>query len=257
VTGREAGRASVTEAARVCERTRAARAVAHCLPFAASREEAQATRDRAPFWFHTFALNRQANIYTPGVAHDARHRLRAMPASLAAQRVLDIGTFDGFFAFLAEHRGAARVVAIDNEQYREWVRARWGFRLLGAEGFRAIAQLRNSAVAYVRLDATHVRALDEEFDLILCLGVLHRVSDPARVARALASVLAPSGHALIETYGHMPTGSPSRADSGVKRTFTAGQLAELLARAGLTAETLDLREIHGHPRLLVRASKSP
>jgi hypothetical protein len=29
--------------------------------------------------------------------------------------VLDVGCFDGFDAFLAEHRRAARVVAVDNE----------------------------------------------------------------------------------------------------------------------------------------------
>ena len=49
--------------------------------------------------------------------------------------VLDVGTFDGFYAFLAESRGATRVVAIDNEQYRDWVRARWGAELVGGEGF--------------------------------------------------------------------------------------------------------------------------
>ena len=32
--------------------------------------------------------------------------------------VLDVGCFDGFYAFLAERRGAERVVAVDNEQYR-------------------------------------------------------------------------------------------------------------------------------------------
>jgi ACT domain len=46
-------------------------------------------------------------------------------------RVLDIGTFDGFYAFLAEHRGADRVVAVDNEQYRLWVASRWGVELVG------------------------------------------------------------------------------------------------------------------------------
>jgi tRNA (mo5U34)-methyltransferase len=36
-----------------------------------------------------------------------------MPASLAGKRCLDIGTWDGFWAFEMERRGAAEVVAID------------------------------------------------------------------------------------------------------------------------------------------------
>ena len=48
--------------------------------------------------------------------------------------VLDVGTFDGFYAFLAEARGARRIVAVDNEQYREWVSSRWGVELEGGEG---------------------------------------------------------------------------------------------------------------------------
>src|SRR5207302_5180024 len=36
-----------------------------------------------------------------------------LPTSLAGARVLDVGTFDGFWAFEMERRGAAEVVAID------------------------------------------------------------------------------------------------------------------------------------------------
>ena len=83
--------------------------------------------ERVPLWFHTFALNAAAWALHPG--RGARPPLpdaAACPTSFAGQRVLDVGTFDGFYAFLAEHRGAARVVAVDNEQYVAWVKARWG-----------------------------------------------------------------------------------------------------------------------------------
>ena len=42
----------------------------------------------------------------------------------AGRSALDVGVFDGFYSFLAERRGARRVVAVDNEQYVDWVHAR-------------------------------------------------------------------------------------------------------------------------------------
>ena len=58
---------------------------------------AQRVLGEVPFWFHTFALNRAEGIYTLGVAMD-RYRLPFSPASFATLRVLDVGTFDGFYA---------------------------------------------------------------------------------------------------------------------------------------------------------------
>jgi hypothetical protein len=88
------------------ELTDAERAVADALPIGADPEEAARVLGRVPLWFHTFALNAAHARYTPGVARDHRYRVPFLPASFAGQRVLDVGTFDGFYAFLA-HRGAA------------------------------------------------------------------------------------------------------------------------------------------------------
>ena len=54
-----------------------------------------------------------------------------LPEDFAGMSVLDVGFFDGFYAFVAERRGAEKVVAIDNEQYRLWVASRWGVDLQG------------------------------------------------------------------------------------------------------------------------------
>ena len=156
---------------------------------------------RVPLWFHTFALDAEHRIYTPGVARDHRYRVPFFPASFVGQRVLDVGTFDGFYAFLAEHRGAARVVAVDNEQYVAWVRARWGVELEGGEGFRAIAELLDSRVEYVRGDAMGLVATGERFDVVVCFGILHRVENPLGLLRGLGSLLAPGGRMLVETLG--------------------------------------------------------
>src|SRR5207247_8245520 len=55
-------------------------------------------------------------LYTPGVARDHGYRLASIPDSFDGLSVLDVGAFDGFYGFLAEARGAARVLAVDNDQ---------------------------------------------------------------------------------------------------------------------------------------------
>src|SRR6478609_2427421 len=175
--------------------------VADILPLEVDPAVARRVVAQVPLCFHTFALNRAEGIYTPGVAVDHRYRLPFLPASFARLRVLDVGTFDGFYAFVAEARGAARVVAIDSEQYVAWVKARWGHELTGGEGFRAIAGVLGSRVEYRRIDASRLGELAETFDFVFCFGILHRVEDPLGLLRVLRRRLADGGRLLIETYG--------------------------------------------------------
>jgi tRNA (mo5U34)-methyltransferase len=63
-------------------------------------------------WYHTLEL--APGLETPGW-FDLREIAKRMPipTSLAGKRCLDVGTFDGFWAFEMERRGAAEVLAID------------------------------------------------------------------------------------------------------------------------------------------------
>ncbi len=78
--------------------------------------------------------------------------------------------------------------------------------------------------------------LGERFDVALCFGILHRVTDPITLLRALASVLAPGSETVLETYG-----SRLPADVVVMREIVG--LDEL--------EVVDRLEVDGHPRILV------
>jgi tRNA (mo5U34)-methyltransferase len=70
-------------------------------------------------WYHTLEL-------APGVVTDAFFDTRPtvarvpMPADLTGKRGLDVGTWDGFWAFEMERRGAASVTAIDIEDPTRW-----------------------------------------------------------------------------------------------------------------------------------------
>src|SRR5438445_9948987 len=70
-------------------------------------------------WYHTMEL--APGVETPGW-HDTRPIVAELPlpASLAGKRCLDVGTFDGFWAFELERRGAEEVVAIDVLDPKAW-----------------------------------------------------------------------------------------------------------------------------------------
>jgi tRNA (mo5U34)-methyltransferase len=242
------------------ETTDAERAVADLLPIDVRWEDARAVLERVPLWFHTFSID-GAGVYTPGIARDHRYRMRAIPERLAGARVLDVGTFDGFYAFLAERRGAARVVAVDNEQYVDWIRSRFGIELEPGSGFRAIAELLGSDVVYRRLDALDVDRLGETYDYIFCFGILHRVEAPLTLLRVLGECLAPAGQIILETYGTRGADDPSilvhehgdvyARDDAVYWSFSRASLDRLARLAGLRGfELEDAPVVAGHQRIL-------
>jgi tRNA (mo5U34)-methyltransferase len=69
-------------------------------------------------WYHTLEL-------APGVTTRGMFDLRpyvhryGMPERLDGMRVLDVGTWDGFWAFEMERRGASEVIALDLDDERE------------------------------------------------------------------------------------------------------------------------------------------
>ena len=245
--------------------TEAERQVADLLPIDVDPGLARATIETVPFWFHTFALNRAEGIYTPGAARDHRYRVSALPEDFAGMSVLDVGCFDGFYAFLAERRGAERVVAVDNEQYRLWVASRWGVELQGGEGFRAVHRLLGSAVEYRRMDAFALDRLEERFDLVYCFGILHRVENPLGLLRVLRARTVDGGAVLVETYGVPPEdrngpairvsepGEVYARDEFVYWGFGDAGLERLARIAGFSrVESLVDVEVDGHPRLMAR-----
>lgn len=245
--------------------TEAERQVADLLPIEVDPALARATVESVPFWFHTFALNSAEGIYTPGAARDHRYRVSTLPRDFAGMSVLDVGTFDGFYAFLAERRGAERVVGVDNEQYRLWVASRWGVELEGGEGFRAIHRLLGSTVEYRRMDAFELARLQERFDLVYCFGILHRVENPLGLLRVLRGVTATGGTVLLETYGVRPEDRDGPAirvskpgevyahDEFVYWGFGDTGIERLARIAGFSrAESITDVEIDGHPRIMGR-----
>lgn len=154
-------------------------------------------------WYHTLDLG--DGVVTPGF-YDHRPILQhyRLPDRLDGLRVLDIATFDGFWAFEFERRGAAEVIALDINSARELdlapgVRAAMTDadldRRFGA-GFE-IAHARLGS----RVNRVHCNVYDAtpdrlgRFDLVHCGDLLLHLRDPAKALERIRSVTA--GRALI------------------------------------------------------------
>lgn len=85
----------------------------------ATAAETLGDRVAALDWYHVLEL--PGGVTTRG-HFDARPIVGKvpLPVNLAGKRCLDVGTWDGFWAFEMEKRGAAEVVAIDLRDPLEW-----------------------------------------------------------------------------------------------------------------------------------------
>jgi tRNA (mo5U34)-methyltransferase len=176
-------------------------------PPAADEAALRAAVASNPGWYHTIAL--APGVTTPGHV-DLRHLPAAvLPPSLAGRRALDVGTFDGFWAFELERRGAAEVVAIDVPALdaAEWPpvnrdRLEATMRALDLElgrGFRIAAAALGSAarrveVAVYDLDAD---AVGGPVDFAFLGAMLLHVRDPVRALERIRAVLAPGGRLTL------------------------------------------------------------
>ncbi len=148
-------------------------------------------------WYHTLEL--AAGVVTPGWL-DTRQVVGAIPfpASLAGMRCLDVGTFNGFWAFEMERRGADEVVAIDllDPRQADWPAgsdpqaiANIGRRHAGGAGFEIAKRELGSAVR--RLDRS-IYDLDQRevgrFDLVYLGSLLIHLRDPVRALERVRAV---------------------------------------------------------------------
>lgn len=159
--------------------------------------EALAGRIAGRSWYHTIEL--APGVVTPGW-FDTRAVIDQLPfpASLAGKRCLDVGTFDGFWAFSMEARGAQDVTAIDILDPDRWdwpsnataeQRAVMGERKGLGEGFQIAHEALGSAVQRHELSAYD---LDPEvhgmFDFVYVGSLLLHLRDPVRALEAVRRV---------------------------------------------------------------------
>ena len=163
-------------------------------------DEARKRVDDLGFWYHTIDV--APGLTTPGW-FDLRHALDLVPLpDVRGKRCLDIGTFDGFWAYEMERRGAAEVVAIDIEDHEEWdwpADARAG----GPEaerdpgfagppkgaGFRLLNELIGSKVTWKACNIYDVSPERlGEFDVVVLGSLLLHLQNPVKALEAVRTV---------------------------------------------------------------------
>lgn len=158
---------------------------------------------RGAQWYHTIEL--APGVVTPGFFDHRPHVSQyGLPPVLAGKRVLDVATYNGFWAFELEKRGAAEVIALDIDSFADIdlapaCRARMSpaelARKLGA-GFEIA---RTALGSRVRREVGSVYELSPArhgtFDLVFCGDLLVHLSNPIRALQAIRSVT--SGTAVL------------------------------------------------------------
>jgi tRNA (mo5U34)-methyltransferase len=184
--------------------------------------EALASKVQALGWYHSIEL--PGGVVTPG-EYDHRPLVPryGLPEDMRGMRALDVATFDGFWAFEMERRGAT-VTAIDIARIsdadfppaaREQIRTEGADIELG-KGFALAKQALGSHVERV---TSNVYELDPAkigtFDVVHVGDLLIHLENPLAALRAIRSVtggrayltevylpeLADGDHLLIEYYG--------------------------------------------------------
>ena len=171
-------------------------------------------------WYHTVDLGGGAT--TPGWI-DIRHVAAKLgvDGDLGGCRALDVGMFDGFWAFELERRGAT-VVGIDVDDIPppdapELHRARMEAEATTTPGagFAVLKAFFDSSVERIALNVYDLTpdAIGGPVDVVVVGALLLHLRDPVRALERIGDVLAPGGVVvLVEAYDpklpHGPRAGP-------------------------------------------------
>jgi tRNA (mo5U34)-methyltransferase len=169
-------------------------------------KEAKALVASVPHWHQQFEIF--PGLITPG-SYQPSFLLEKihLPADLTGQRVLDVGTSDGFFALECVRRGAS-VVAID-------------YRSKQDHGFHVMEQLNSVDIEYHQMNIYDLadRKLGQ-FDIVLFMGVLYHLPDMIRALHIIRGCS--RGVVYLETHSE----NDFCRDVAAARYYTANSLAK-------------------------------
>ena len=200
-------------------------------------------------WYHSIDLGH--GVVTPGI-FDHRPFLSDyhLPENFKDMRVLDVATYDGFWAFEFERQGAAEVVAMDIGTWKEIdipprIRSEASKEMLDKETGSGFHIARDILGSRVQRKIMNVYDLSPElmgkFDFVFCGDLLLHLMNPMKALQNIHSVV--SGFAyivdvFIPEYGEDDSNAILRYTGGTNRMvwwrFGLGCLKKMIKDAGFT-----------------------
>lgn len=174
------------------------------------QQEALAAISSHPGWYHTIDL--APGVTTEGSVDVRPFLRRALPKSLKGKRCLDVGTFDGFWSFAMEDRGAESVVGIDVDDTAQLehpplnrdrnIAVARASGVVPGDGFRLAATARQSKARRVSCNVYDLtpEVIGGHVDFVVVGAILQHLRDPVKALERVREVLAPGGTVvLVET----------------------------------------------------------
>lgn len=157
-----------------------------------------------PAWYHAIDFGDGFSSRPKHPHHDIWTAIETFlePVDFSGKTVLDIGCWDGRWSFLAEQRGAASVLATDDNS-QHWTHTNAGVGVHATaepgEGFRLAHEALRSRVAYKGdVSIYNLQRLERRFDVILCLGVFYHLTHLMNALTELRHAIQPGGCVILE-----------------------------------------------------------
>jgi tRNA (mo5U34)-methyltransferase len=208
-------------------------------------------------WYQTLDLGN--GITTPGAFDHSRELSKyPIPDRLDGMRALDIATYDGYWAFEFERRGAAEVIATDigcmaDLDLSEEIRSRTSAEQLAKRTGAGFNLMKEALHSKVRREIVNVYDLSPErigkFDFVFCSDLLLHLKNPMSALESIRSVV--RGEAvLVEGYSPFLPERTVEYRGGTRRcvwwSFGLGSLEQMIRDAGFREVTLASKFKTGH-----------
>lgn len=168
-----------------------------------TQEQKQSIVDAYGAWWHSIDMG--DGVTSSGMKSVDTHNVEKQwfPTDFFIdKRVLDIGTWDGYYAFYAERMGAKEVVAVDHFVWN--IKHNTGDmngKVISKKGFDIAKELLNSNVKEYDVDIEDMDSTTlGTFDSIIYAGVFYHLKNPYKALEVVDKLLNINGRIMIESH---------------------------------------------------------
>jgi len=134
-------------------------------------------------WRHKIKLSN--DIYTPGYCAENEWELCQLPKSLKGLSFLDVASNDGMYSYIAEKKGATKVVGVDIYGNDEILHMTDSWDISKP---KLIKEYFNLSADFHSLSVMHLSELKQKFDYVLCSNLLAWLTDPFAALKSMSDV---------------------------------------------------------------------